>query len=57
MKISKHFFTKSWCCQIFFEEIFFWERFDQFSKLKNNFETQTFETFDNFGNSDDVIIL
>ena len=57
MKISKHFFTKSWCCQIFFEEIFFWERFGQFSKLKNNFETQTFETFDNFGNSDDVFIL
>ena len=36
------------------------ERFDQFQKLKNDFETQNFEIFDkvvhNFGKSDKVII-
>ena len=44
---------------LFFKE-FFLERFDQFSTLKNDFENQNFEMFEevvhNFGKSDGVII-
>ena len=44
---------------MFFTE-FFLERFDQFSTLKNDFENQNFEMFEevvhNFGKSDGDII-
>ena len=44
---------------MFFKD-FFWERFDQFSTLKNDFENQNFEMFEevvhNFGKSDGDII-
>ena len=46
--------------QIFFTE-FFWETFDPFSTLKNEFESKLFEIFDkvvyNSGKSDDDIKL
>ena len=51
---------KSWSPgPIFFTELFF-ERFNQFSTLKNDFENQNFEMFKetvhNFGKSDGDII-
>ena len=51
---------KSWSpSPIFFKEFFF-ERFDQFSTQKNDFENQNFEMLEevvyNFGKYDDDII-
>jgi hypothetical protein len=60
LKFSNSFFIKSWFpSPIFFKEKK-WERFDQFSALKNYFENQNFEMFEevvhNFGKSDGDII-
>ena len=57
---QKHFFIKSWSpSPIFYSEIFFLERLDQFSTL-NDFQNQNFEMFEevvhNFGKSDGDII-
>ena len=56
-KILKAFFTKSWSPRI---QRFFLERFNQFLALKNDFENQNFEMFEevvhNLGKSDNDMI-
>ena len=57
---QKHFFLKVGLLVQYSSKIFFWEKLEQFSTLKNDFENQNFEMFEEvvhyFGKSDGDII-